>query len=225
MKALCRMRGATMSEVKCSEQYWNKMHENYERQSIKVDNWLDRFETIISNCQGTVLDLGCGSGNDTLYFIEKGKRVIACDQSSNAIQNIQKNFPEVVETKCFNMLDGLAFEDDSFEIVCADLCLHYFREKDTNKILKEIQRVLRPGGHLFVRVNSVNDVNHGAGQGEEVEPHLYKTSEGMLKRFFDEADVRRLFGDFEILFCEEQEMLRYKLEKRVYCVCLRKSTT
>lgn len=214
-----------MSEVKCSEQYWNKMHENYERQSIKVDNWLDRFETIISNCKGPVLDLGCGSGNDTLYFIEKGKRVIACDQSINAINNIQKNFPEVLETKCFNMLDGLAFEDASFEIVCADLCLHYFREKDMNQILKEIQRVLRPGGHLFVRVNSVNDVNHGAGQGEEVEPHLYKTSEGMLKRFFDEADVRRLFGDFEILFCEEQNMLRYKLEKRVYCVCLRKSTT
>ena len=119
------------------------------------------------------------------------------------------------------MLDGLAFEDDSFEIVCADLCLHYFREKDTEKILKEIRRVLRPEGHLFVRVNSVNDVNHGAGQGEEVEPHLYKTSEGMLKCFFDEEDVRRLFFDFEILFCEEQNMLRYKLEKRVYCVCLK----
>lgn len=210
-----------MSEAKCSEVYWNKIHENYERNNIKVDNWLDSFETIISNCKGAVLDLGCGGGNDTLYLIEKGKRVIACDQSINAIKNIQKNFPEVAETKCFNMLDGLAFEDDSFEIVCADLCLHYFTEKDTDKILKEIQRVLRPEGHLFVRVNSVNDVNHGAGQGEEVEPHLYKTSEGMLKRFFDEADVRRLFGDFEILFCEEQNMLRYKLEKRVYCVCLK----
>lgn len=116
-----------MSEAKCSELYWNKIHENYERNNIKADNWLDRFETIISNCQGAVLDLGCGSGNDTLYFIEKGKRVIACDQSINAIKNIQKNFPEVLEAKCFNMLDGLAFEDDSFEIVCADLCLHYFR--------------------------------------------------------------------------------------------------
>ena len=210
-----------MSEAKCSELYWNKMHENYDRKNIKVDNWLDRFGAIISSCKTPVLDLGCGSGNDTLYFIQKGKRVIACDQSSNAINNMQKNFPEVLETKCFNMLDGLLFEDNSFEIVCADLSLHYFREKDMEKILKEIQRVLLPGGHLFVRVNSVKDVNHGAGQGVEVEPHLYKTSEGMLKRFFDEADVRRLFGDFEILFCEEQNMLRYKLEKIVYCVCLK----
>ena len=38
-----------------------------------------------------VLDLGCGSGNDTLYLINKGKKVISCDQSSNAINNIRKN--------------------------------------------------------------------------------------------------------------------------------------
>lgn len=210
-----------MVEAKNSEHYWNKIHTNYDRNNIKVDDWLDRFDSIIANCKSPVLDLGCGSGNDTLYFIEKGKKVIACDQSMNAINNIQKNFPEVVEARCFNMLDGFAFADDSFGIVCADLCLHYFTETDTHMILNEIRRILIPGGHLFVRVNSVKDVNHGAGQGLEVEHHLYRTEDGMLKRFFDEEDVRRLFADFEILFCEEQKMFRYSAEKIVFCVCLR----
>lgn len=208
-------------EVKKSELYWNNIHVNYDRGKIKVDDWLDRFESIIAGCEGRVLDLGCGGGNDTLYFIEKGKKVIACDQSVNAIQNIQKNFPEVLEARCFNMLDGFEFEDNSFEIVCTDLSLHYFREADTRRILNEIRRILIPGGHLFVRVNSVKDVNHGAGQGIEVEQHLYRTEDGMFKRFFDEEDVRRLFSDFEILFCEEQKMLRYSSEKTVFCVCLR----
>lgn len=208
-------------EAKKSELYWNNIHVNYDRNNIKVDDWLDRFEPIVTNCKSLVLDLGCGSGNDTLYFIEKGKKVIACDQSINAINNIRKNFPEVLEARCFNMLDGFAFEDDSFEIVCADLCLHYFKEADTRRILNEIRRILIPGGHLFVRVNSVKDVNHGAGQGIEIEPHLYRTEDGMFKRFFDEEDVRRLFSDFDILFCEEQKMLRYSSEKIVFCVCLR----
>ena len=207
-------------EAKNSELYWNNIHVNYDRNNIKVDDWLDRFEPIVTNCKSLVLDLGCGSGNDTLYFVEKGKKVIACDQSMNAIKNIQKNFPEVLEARCFNMLDGFAFEDDFFEIVCADLCLHYFKEADTCRILNEIRRILIPGGHLFVRVNSVKDVNHGAGQGIEIEPHLYRTEDGMLKRFFDEEDVRRLFSDFDILFCEEQKMLRYSSEKIVFCVCL-----
>ena len=210
-----------LTEAKNSELYWNKIHTNYDRDNIKVDDWLDRFDSIIVNCKSPVLDLGCGSGNDTLYFIEKGKKVIACDQSMNAINNIQKNFPEVLEARCFNMLDGFAFADDTFGIVCADLCLHYFTETDTRMILNEIRRILIPGGHVFVRVNSVKDVNHGAGQGIEVEHHLYRTEDGMFKHFFDEEDVRRLFADFEILFCEEQKMLRYSAEKIVFCVCLR----
>lgn len=150
---------------------------------------MDRFDSIITNCKSPVLDLGCGSGNDTLYFIEKGKAVIACDQSANAIHNIQKNFLEVLEVRCFNMLDGFDFEDDSFEIVCADLCLHYFTETDTRMILNKIRRILISRGHLFVRVNSVKDVNYGAGQGIEIEPHLYRTEDGMFKRFFDEEDL------------------------------------
>lgn len=210
-----------MIEAKNSELYWNNKHVNYDRKKIKVDDWLDRFDSIIAECKSPVLDLGCGGGNDTLYFIEKGKKVIACDQSMNAINNIQKNFPEVLEARCFNMLDGFEFEDDSFEIVCADLCLHYFTEKDIHMILNEIRRILVPGGHLFVRVNSVKDVNHGAGQGIEIENHLYRTEDGMFKRFFDEEDVRRLFSGFDILFCEEQKMLRYRSEKIVFCVCLR----
>lgn len=33
--------------------------------------------TIMTECKGSVIDLGCGSGNDTLYFIDKRKKVIA----------------------------------------------------------------------------------------------------------------------------------------------------
>lgn len=210
-----------MDEVKNSELYWNSIHVDYVRKNIKTDDWLERFDAIITNCKHPVLDLGCGGGNDTLYFIEKGKKVIACDQSINAINNIQKNFPEVVAAKCFNMLEGFAFEDNFFGIVCADLSLHYFKEADTYMILNEIHRILIPGGYLFVRVNSIKDTNFGAGQGKELEPHLYKTENGMLKRFFDEEDIRRFFSDFDILFCEEQKMFRYSSEKVVFCVGLK----
>ena len=168
-----------------------------------------------------ILDLGCGGGNDTLYLINKGRQVIACDQSERAIQRIRKNFPEVMETKCFNMLDGLAFADASFEVVIADLSLHYFTEKDTSFIISELQRILVPGGYLLLRVNSIYDVNHGAGQGREVEPHLYESGAGTLKRFFDEADIRRFFKEYKIEYLKEETMTRYKLEKKLYRVCVR----
>lgn len=111
------------------------------------------------------------------------------------------------------MLDGMPFDNNSFEPIIADLCLHYFKEKDTFELLNEIRRILTVGGRLIFRVNSVNDVNHGASQGNEIEHHLYETSDKRLKRFFDEKDIKFFFKDFDIEYLNEEIMTRYKLEK------------
>ena len=207
---------------KNSLDFWNDIHKEYDRETIKVDDWLDRFDEIIENTQKPILDLGCGGGNDTLYLISKGKQVISCDQSENAIKNIIKNFPEVKETRCFNMLEGIPFDDNSFDVVIADLCLHYFNDEDTKRIISDIHRILTPGGHLFLRVNSINDVNHGAGQGVELEHHVFESEGNTIKRFFDEDDIRYYFRDFTIEFLNEEIMTRYTIEKRLYRVCVRK---
>ena len=206
-----------------SKKYWEDSHrsQSYDRSVIKTDDWLERFDDIIMNTDKPILDLGCGGGNDTLYLISKGKRVIPCDLSEIAIENIRKNFPEIGEAYCFDMLDGIPFEDGSFDVVIADLCLHYFTEKDTENILKEIRRILTSDGHLIFRVNSLHDVNHGAGKGTEIEKHVFETESGTLKRFFDEDDARYIFRDFDIEYLNEEIMSRYKLEKRLYRGCVK----
>lgn len=205
-----------------SIEYWDDVHRDYNRDDIVFDDWLDKFESIINNCNTPILDLGCGSGNNTLYLINKNKKVVACDLSINAINNIMKNFPEVYDTKCFNMLDGLPFEDNSFGVVIADLSLHYFKKEDTLKIINDLKRVICSNGYLIIRVNSINDVNHGAGKGLEIEKHLFQTDDLRLKRFFDEDDIREFFKDFKIEYLNEEIMTRYKLEKKLYRVCLKK---
>ncbi len=210
------------NDIKNSIEYWNNIHKNYERDDLKYDDWLDDFEDIINKCKTPILDLGCGSGNNTLYLTNKNKKVIAVDISENAIANIKKNFKEIYDTKCLNMLEGLPFDDKYFELIIADLSLHYFKKIDTEMIIKEIYRTLSDNGHLIMRVNSVNDINHGAGQGIEIEKHLYQTEDGRLKRFFDEQDVRDYFSDFEIEYLKEETMTRYKLEKKLYRACMKK---
>ncbi len=205
-----------------SLEYWDNVHKDYDRATIKVDDWLEKFDDIIMGTQKPILDLGCGGGNDTLYLISKGKQVISCDQSPSAINNIRKNFPEVYDAKCFNMLEGLPFEDEAFDVVIADLCLHYFLKSDTEKILNDIRRILTPGGHLILRVNSINDVLHGAGQGPEIEHHVFEMEGKTIKRFFNEEDIRSFFKDFTIEYLKEEIMTRYKLEKRLYRVCVKK---
>lgn len=192
---------------------WNEIHSSYQRDKIKYDDWLELFQSEIDNCKTPIIDLGCGSGNDTLYLIEKGKKVIPCDYSKNAIQNIKNNFPEVERAECFDMTKGLPFEDNFTNLIICDLSLHYFREKTTFEILKELKRVLKPNGILLFRVNSIKDTNHGAGEGKEIEPHLYETIDGRYKRFFDYEDVERFFATWEKIYVHEETMGRYEREK------------
>ena len=85
---------------------WNEMYKNYNIEEIKYDDWLKSFNNEIENCKTPIIDLGCGRGNDTKYLIEKGKKVIPCDYSEKAIENIKKNFPEVERAECFDMVGG-----------------------------------------------------------------------------------------------------------------------
>lgn len=209
-----------MNQSKALE-YWDEIHRKnaYKRETILTDDWLKRFEPYIETCTTPILDLGCGGGNNTRYLIERKKQVIACDFSKQAVKAIAENFPEAADTKCFDMTDGIPFADGSFELVIADLCLHYFLRNDTEAIVQELKRILKKNGHLLFRVNSINDTNHGAGQGEEKEEHVYQTGDGRLKRFFTEEEIRFFFRDFNIEYLKEETMTRYMLEKKLFRVC------
>lgn len=197
-----------------SKDYWNKVHKELENEELIYDNWLDLFEKEIDSSTLPIIDLGCGEGNNVLYLTKKKKQVIPCDYSEVAISNINKRFPNV-KAMCFDMTENLPFENNSAEIVIADLSLHYFTKETTIKILEEIKRVLVPNGILLFRVNSVKDVNHGAMQGKEVEHHLFENN-GNLKRFFDKEDFDTFFSDWYTLYLNEEKMYRYTKEKIVW---------
>ncbi len=118
------------------------------------------------------------------------------------------------------MSKGLPFEDNLTDIIIGDLSLHYFTEQQTFKILDEIKRVLKPNGLLLFRVNSVKDVNYGAGEGKELEPHLYETDDGRYKRFFDVEDIEKFFSSWEKLYMREETLGRYGSEKILWRVAM-----
>ena len=201
--------------------YWNKQYEEFG--AVKTDRWLLKFEGLIAGCQGPIIDLGCGSGNNVVTLLKWDKTVIPCDYSDVAIKNIRNNFPQIEEAFCFDMTEGLPFTDNFTDLVIADLSLHYFSQSVTFKILNEIKRVLTPNGKLLFRVNSMNDVNYGAGVGQEVERHYYFTGESSYKRFFDEKDVRFFWQEWELEYLGEVSLLRYDMPKTVWCCLARKS--
>lgn len=114
------------------EEYWNETHKKYATGKPVYDNWLDDYQDVLDKCNTAVLDLGCGTGNDTLYLTEQGFKVIACDYSEYALKMIEQNI-EGVKIKQIDISQPLPFEDETFDLIIADLSLHYFDEKTTKK--------------------------------------------------------------------------------------------
>lgn len=197
-----------------NKSYWNEFYQSISCYEPFYDLWLDKYRDILEKSrQKEIIDLGCGSGNDTRYLIEKNYKVISCDYSQEALKIVSKYFSNV-KTVEMNFENKFPFEDNCAKIVIADLSLHYFDDITTKKIFFELKRILDKEGYLIARVNTINDVNFNTHLNKELEKNLYLTNNG-LKRFFDVEDVKKYFGVLNILKLEETIMNRYGADK--YC--------
>jgi hypothetical protein len=79
---------------------WNELHKKFiVDNEMKYDDWLEDFQTIISNVDTEIIDLGCGiTGNNTLYLLERGKKVISCDFAEEALKSVSSN-AEITSSK------------------------------------------------------------------------------------------------------------------------------
>ena len=193
--------------------YWDETHKTYSMGKITYDNWLDDYKEVLDNCKTEVLDLGCGAGNDTLYLTERGFKVIACDYSEVALNHLKEQLKDV-KTMQLDISQPLPFKENTFDLIIADLSLHYFDKKTTIEIMKEIRRILKPNGHLLARVNSIADKNFGAGNGQKIEDNYYYV-EGYNKRFFSIEDAKKFFSYIGKTKIKEADMLRYREPKKV----------
>ncbi len=181
------------------------------------DLWLEPFleslgEPIVTN---PILELGCGFGQDTKYLIDKGFNITATDISKVRLAASALNVPKAKHL-LLDLKEPFSFENQSFSVILASLCLHYFEWQKTIEITYEIWRCLKVNGLLLARFNSVNDKHYGSVGHKEISPNFYQVKD-MSKRFFDEASIRRLFDNgWEIKELEEMTIHRYSKPKVVW---------
>jgi ubiquinone/menaquinone biosynthesis C-methylase UbiE len=95
-----------------------------------------------------LLDLGCGAGENSVYFASRGAQCTATDYSPGMVEKALKLAAVhgvQIEGRTMNAME-LAFPDETFDIVYAANLLHHLPEPRT--ALREIHRVLKPGGKL-----------------------------------------------------------------------------
>lgn len=97
----------------------------------------------------TVLEIGCGTGKLAAMMADRGASVTGIDVSNAMLAEAQKNAPECE----FQHLSAVEIEKlghEQFDRVVATLSLSELTEDELAVVLRDVVKVLRPGGRLVI---------------------------------------------------------------------------
>ncbi|WP_433709318.1 class I SAM-dependent methyltransferase [Nocardia sp. CA-084685] len=97
-----------------------------------------------------VLDIGCGTGYLTRRLASVAATVVGLDPSAAVLERARRITVEPNCTYAVGVAESLTAEDDSFDVVANCLMLHHLPEDLRATALREMRRVLRPGGRLLI---------------------------------------------------------------------------
>ena len=123
-------------------------------------SWMPRLMGFAEFRNARLLEIGCGMGTDLLQFSRGGARCVGIDLTPRSVEITQHRFKLYGAEGAFMISDGerLPFCDESFDVVYSNGVLHH--TPDTEGAIREVHRVLRPGGTAKVMLYHRNSLNY-----------------------------------------------------------------
>jgi 2-polyprenyl-3-methyl-5-hydroxy-6-metoxy-1,4-benzoquinol methylase len=177
-----------------------------------------------------LLEIGCGMGTDLLQFARGGARVTGTDLTPRSIEISQKHLTVYGESGDFAIADceTLPFANESFDVVYSNGVLHH--TPDTAGAVREIHRVLRPGGQTRVMLYHRGSfaywgeviLRHGIFKGEllrgnspaRIMSKYVEFNQGggrPLVKVYSRGQARRLFSAFREVSVQVEQLTRAEL--------------
>ena len=147
----------------------------------------------------TILELGCGTGNDAARLASEGYSVTAIDLSGEAIGQAKAKFGAMASFMVADMTQRLPFPDRGFDAVMSNVAMHMFPDTVTRAVFAEVGRLVRPSGLFLFHVNALEDRPLRARRqpARELEPDYVVEQSGQTMHFFSEAYLRDLLGGWQ----------------------------
>ena len=114
------------------------------------------------------------------------------------------------------MTDPLLFPDSSFDVVFANLSIHFFSQKDTQALIDEVKRILKIGGIFIGSCNSSKAYKYIEHSSTVIEHGFYMGDDGRSVRLFDEEQFDLFFSGLDKIMLEEVETTRFNKSKNMW---------
>jgi SAM-dependent methyltransferase len=177
-----------------------------------------------------LLEIGCGMGTDLLQFARGGAKVIGTDLTPRSIEISRQHLTVYGESGDFAIADceTLPFANERFDVVYSNGVLHH--TPDTAGAVREIHRVLRPGGQARVMLYHRRSLaywgevilHHGILKGEflrgnspaQIMSKYVEFNEGggcPLVKVYSRREARDLFSMFHEVKVQVEQLTRAEL--------------
>jgi malonyl-CoA O-methyltransferase len=156
-------------EIQNAYNEWSETYDSDENLTRDLDQQVTR--NALGNLHfDSILEIGCGTGKNTVFFATIGNHVHAVDFSKGMIEKAKEKVQ--ARNVRFSMLDITQpwdFEDGSFDLIVCNLVLEHIQK--LSPVFDEAARTLRPMGMFFIN-----------------ELHPFKQYDGKKARFFRDEE-------------------------------------
>ncbi len=162
-----------------------------------------------------LLDVGCGTGHWSRYFVMLGYAVVAVDVS---LEMVRRALDSPENDVTFLMADAIAlpFEDGAFDVAAAMATLEFLG--NPQQALREMTRCVRKGGRILIgtlnRSASLNRQRVAEGREPYISGRLYSPDE-LRELLSPLGHVRMTASDPDDVFHRQERGRFYRLSSRV----------
>ncbi len=194
--------------------YWDEYFRELRDTEDDLDwgeRWIEPF--LVPLREGgvrSILELGCGTGNDAARLAREGYALTAIDLSTEAIAQARAKFGSGINFLVADMARPLPFADGSFDAVMSNVALHMFPDSVTRSVFAEVARVVRPEGLFLFHVNALEDRplrERWRPVARELEKDYVLEQEGQTMHFFSDAYLQELLQDWRDVRLDSVEIL------------------